>query len=155
MGGTVGTLTAVGVKIGLGAALAVGAVLATRYLQQARIGWRLPARSLRVLETAVLGQQRALHLIAVGGRTLLIASTQGQVALLADVTGEPSEKPADATPDTLRRYFSADAPPHSRAHSFAAVISRLLPSPEPPSGPAARLHLAAEKLRATSSEGAE
>ena len=134
-----GILTAVGVKIGLGAALAVGAVLATRYLQQARIGWRLPARSLRVLETAVLGPQRALHLIAVGGRTLLIASTQGQVALLADVTGESSEKPAEPAP----------------AHSFAAVISRLLPSAEPPSGPAARLHLAAEKLRATSLEGAE
>jgi len=151
----VGILTAIGVKIGLGAALAVGAVLATRYLQQARIGWRPSARSLRVVETAVLGQQRAVHLIAVGGRTLLIASTQGQVALLADVTGEPTEKPADVAPATLRRYFSADAPPHSRAPSFAAVISRLLPSAEPPPGPAASLCRAAEKLRATASEGAE
>jgi flagellar biogenesis protein FliO len=139
MGGTVGALTAVGLKIGLGAALAVGAVLATRYLQQTRIGWRPSARSLRVLETALLGQQRAVHLIAVGGRTLLIASTQGQVVLLADVTGEPSERPAEAPP----------------IPSFAAVISRLLPSAEPPPGPAAHLHRAAAKLRATAPEAAE
>ena len=134
-----GALAAVGLKIGLGAALAVGAVLATRYLQHPRITWRPSARSLRVLETAVLGQQRALHLIAVGSRTLLIASTQGQVALLADVTGEPSEQPAEAAP-----------PP-----SFAAVISRLLPAAEPLFGPAARLRLAAEKLRSAATEGAE
>jgi flagellar biogenesis protein FliO len=135
----VSILTTVGLKIGLGAALAVGAVMATRYLQHPRIAWRSSARSLRVLETAVLGQQRALHLIAVGSRTLLIASTQGQVALLADVTGEPTQQPAEAPP----------------APSFAAVISRLLPSAEPLSGPAARLHLAAGRLRATASEGAK
>lgn len=134
-----GTLAAIGVKIGLAAALAVGAVLVTRYLQQARTGWQPSARSLRVLETAVLGQQRAVHLIAVGGRTLLVASTQGQVTLLADVTGEPPAAPLETAP----------APP-----SFAAVISRLLTPPQVVHGHEARLRAAAERLKRTALGGA-
>ena len=132
--GTVEVLTATAIKMALAAALAVGAGLGARRLQQARIGWRPATRSLRVVETAVLGQQRAVHLVSVGGRTLLIASTQSQVALLADVTGE---HPAPLTP-------AATQP------SFAALISQLLPHREETqaqTGAAIELRAAAQKLR--------
>ena len=135
-----GTLAAIGGKIALAAALAVGAAVAARHLQHSRGGWRSSTRSLRVLETAVLGQQRAVHLIAVGGRTLLIASTQGQVALLADVSGDQHD---------------AVAQPAPAAPSFAAVISRVLSLSEPPPGQAAHLHAAAQKLRTAVSEAGQ
>ncbi len=124
-----GGFTAIGVKLGLAAALATGAALGARRLQHSRISWRPSARSLRVVETAVLGPQRAVHLISVGARTLLIASTQSQIALLADVTGEQLQ--SDQTQS-----------------SFAAVISQLLaPREEPAGGPAADLRIAAQRLR--------
>jgi flagellar biogenesis protein FliO len=82
-----------------------------------------------VVETAVLGPQRAVHLISVGARTLLIASTQSQITLLADVTGEEPQG-------------------QQAAPSFATVISQLLaPREEPAAGPAANLRVAAQRLR--------
>lgn len=127
--GTVGGFTAVGVKLGLAAVLAVGAALGARRLQGSRISWRVSARALRVVETAALGPQRAVHLISVGRRTLLVASTQSQIAFLADVSGE--EPPAEQA-----------------APSFAAVVSQLLSPPESTAaGPAADLQAAAQKLR--------
>lgn len=125
-----GGFTAIGVKLGLAAALAAGAALGARRLQHSRISWRPSARSLRVVETAVLGPQRSVHLISVGARTLLIASTQSQIALLADVTGEQTQSQQAAPP------------------SFAAVISQLLaPREEPSADPAAELRVAAQRLR--------
>ena len=128
-----GTLTAIGVKVGLAAALAFTAAAAARYLHRARFTWRPANRSLRVVETAVLGQQRALHLVSVGDRTLLIASTQGQVAMLADVTGSRGE---------------AGEQEASRP-TFAAMVADLLAPgrEEAPPEQAAHLHEAAEKLR--------
>ncbi len=96
---SVGGLTGIAVKVGLGAVLALVATAAARHLYLARNGWRpsfgwRPGRgALRVAETAALGQNRALHLVAVGKRTLFIASTPSQVVLLADVTDE--EQPGE------------------------------------------------------------
>lgn len=40
-----------------------------------------------VAETVYLGPRKSLHLVQVGGRKLLIASTKEQISMLADVTG--------------------------------------------------------------------
>ena len=58
-----------------------------------------PSRQLLVLETITLGQGRAVHLVAVGNRRLLLGTTNQQVVLLTEVT--------DAVPDTAT---PADAP---------------------------------------------
>jgi len=127
-------LAGVGVKLGLAVLLAAVAAGAARRFQAAKLSWRPVGRSLRVIETAPLGQQRAIHLVTVGQRTLLIAATQAQVVMLADVTGEcpPVAEPPPRRPD------------------FAATLSRLLaprqPAPDPYVG---RLQAARETLAAT------
>jgi len=46
-------------------------------------------KQMRVLETTHLGPRKALHLVEVSGRKLLLAGCGDQVKLLADVTAEP------------------------------------------------------------------
>ncbi len=97
----VGALAGIGVKVGLAAALAVCASAALRRLREPRLRGRARGR-LRVLETRPLGPQQALHLIAVGDRTLLLASAANAVALIAEMPGEhpaPELEGAPAQPD--------------------------------------------------------
>jgi len=104
-----GLVIGVAGKVVLAVALAVGATVGVRYLRLARDGWKPGRGRLRVVETAALGQNRALHLVSVGGRTLFIASTSSQVVLLADVTGEEGEGPAgeaQSAPGTRRSFAS-------------------------------------------------
>jgi flagellar biogenesis protein FliO len=44
-------------------------------------------RNIAVLETACLGPSRSVHLLRVGQREFLIASTREHISMLADVTG--------------------------------------------------------------------
>jgi len=119
---SVGVLTGIGVKVGLAVVLALGATAAARYLHTLRHGWR-PARGhVRVVETAALGQNRALHLVSVGKRTLFLASTPSRVVMLADVTGDENEQPA-AEAEHSRRVL-----PRTPT-DFASMLRRLL-SPE-------------------------
>ena len=135
-----GVVTQIGLKVALAVVVAVAATAGVRCLQQqARRGWGATHRAVRVLETVALGQQRAVHLISVGGRTLLIASTPSQVAMLADVGPAETQEAARAP---------------SPASSFSAVLSHLLRAPEPPRSEAAtRLRAAASRLRAQAPEG--
>ena len=136
---TGGVVTQIGLKVALAVVIAVAATAGVRWLQQqARRGWRATTRAVRVLETVALGQQRAVHLISVGGRTLLIASTPSQVAMLADI-GPAEKQEAERAP--------------SPASGFSAVLSHFLRSPEAPRTEAAtRLRAAASKLRAEAAE---
>ncbi|UCC69585.1 MAG: flagellar biosynthetic protein FliO [Armatimonadota bacterium] len=119
---SVGLVSGIGVKVGLAVALAVGATAAARYLHLARHGWR-PGRGgrLRVLETAVLGQNRAVHLVSVGRRTLFIASTASQVVMLADVTAE--QEPVASGAATSRGQASRLCRDFA---SFASTLGQLL-----------------------------
>lgn len=47
-----------------------------------------PGKEIHVLETAYLGPRKALHLVEVGGRRLLIASTSDHVTMLTTVNEE-------------------------------------------------------------------
>jgi flagellar biogenesis protein FliO len=42
-------------------------------------------RNIRIVETAHLGPQKMVHLLKVGGRTYLVASTRDRVSLLAEL----------------------------------------------------------------------
>ena len=132
---SVGLVSGIGVKVGLAVALAVGATAAARYFHLARHGWRPGRGALRVLETAVLGQNRAVHLVSVGRRTLFIASTPSQVVMLADVTAEqePVASGAAASRGQVSRL-------HREFSTFASRLGQLL-------GPA--------KRGATQNHGAE
>ena len=63
-------------------------------------------RSIRVLESASLGQGRGVHLITVGGRCLLVGATLQSINLLSDVTDDPEmQKVLDTEPETAAASF--------------------------------------------------
>jgi flagellar biogenesis protein FliO len=47
---------------------------------------RLSGKEIRITETAYIGQRKAVHLLKIGDRTLLIGSTNESITKLADVT---------------------------------------------------------------------
>jgi flagellar biogenesis protein FliO len=64
--------------------LGIGAIYATKKLLP-RIT-NLPNKKIKVIETTHLAPRKGLHLIQVGTRQLLIASTNDNITMLADVT---------------------------------------------------------------------
>ena len=121
--GSVGMLTGIGVKVGLAVALALGATAAARYLHLARHGWRPGRGTLRVVETAALGQNRALHLVRVGKRTLFLSSTPSRIVMLADVTGEQEEVAREGAEEAGASRGAARV-----GRDFASLLGRLLAS---------------------------
>jgi flagellar biosynthetic protein FliO len=72
-------MLSVGLVIGLGA---VALYLSKRALPRVA---KAAGKEIHVLETAHLGPRKALHLVKVGGRRLLIASTSDSVTMLAGI----------------------------------------------------------------------
>jgi flagellar biogenesis protein FliO len=72
-------MLSVGLVIGLGA---VALYLSKRALPRVA---KAASKEIHVLETAHLGPRKALHLVKVGGRRLLIASTSDSVTMLAGI----------------------------------------------------------------------
>ncbi len=73
--------------IGLGAA---AIYLTKRVLPKITGG---PSKEIHILETAHIGQRRAVHLVKAGDRMLLIGSTNGSITKLADLTKASSSGP--------------------------------------------------------------
>jgi len=73
--------------IGLGAA---AIYLTKRVLPKIAGG---PSKEIQILETAHIGQRRAVHLVKAGDRMLLIGSTNGSITRLADLTKASSSGP--------------------------------------------------------------
>jgi flagellar biogenesis protein FliO len=65
-------------------AMGIGAIYITKKLLP-RIT-NLPNKKIRVIETTHLAPRKGLHLVQVGARQLLIASTNETITMLADVT---------------------------------------------------------------------
>jgi flagellar biosynthetic protein FliO len=72
------------VSVSLVIALGVAAIYVSRKLLP-RIA-NLPGKQIRVVETAYIAPRKGIHLIQVGARRLLIASTNETITMLADVT---------------------------------------------------------------------
>lgn len=62
------------------------ALAGLRWLQKGRIQATAMSTTIRVLETTGLAPGRALHLVVVGEKTLLIGATDHQLSLLAELT---------------------------------------------------------------------
>jgi flagellar biosynthetic protein FliO len=67
-------------------ALGAGAIYVSKKLLP-RIA-NLPGKQIRVVETVYLGPRKAVHVIEIGDRRLLIGSTNENIRKLADITGE-------------------------------------------------------------------
>lgn len=62
--------------------------------------------SLLVLQSAQLGPGRSLHLIGVGGKTLLVGSTSQQISLIAEVDSVQTLEVVEQGPDdSFDRYL--------------------------------------------------
>ena len=62
--------------------------------------------SLMVLQSAQLGPGRSLHLIGVGGKTLLVGSTSQQISLIAEVDPmQPLEFAEQVPVESFDRYL--------------------------------------------------
>ncbi len=101
-------MLSVGLVIGLGA---VALYLSKRALPRVA---KAASKEIHVLETAHLGPRKALHLVEVGGRRLLIASTSDSVTMLAGVPEREApclESPPmdDAWPDASKRKGTPNA----------------------------------------------
>jgi flagellar biogenesis protein FliO len=79
------TMMAVLVVIALG----TGAVYTSKKLLP-RIT-NLPAKEIRIIETAHLGPRKMLHLVGIGSQRLLVGSTNESITMLADVTYDRAE----------------------------------------------------------------
>lgn len=138
-----GLVTQLGTKVAAAVLLALAACGVARRFHLTRTGPGCVSGPLRLLETASLGQNRALHIVAVGQRAFLLASTPGQVVLLGDVT---TDLPTDDSP----------VEPVARL-TFASVLARLLPTPAAQStagGQADWLQAASSALRASGARSA-
>ena len=82
------------------------AYVVTYFLRRLNFG-RMATRAgaVRVVETIPLGPNRAVHLVAVGARRLLIGTTAQQVTLLEDVTGQVEEVEAAPAPPPTPQTF--------------------------------------------------
>ncbi len=108
-----GTLGDMAVKLALVVALVYATVwFLRRYVGAA--GGRSSGRksSLQVLESQYLAPQRAIHLIAVGGKVLVVGSTPTQISFLSEIT-EPDQVESlrtalvTAPDDPFGRYLNA------------------------------------------------
>jgi len=67
-------------------------------------------RQVALVETFYLGPQKALHLVQVGGRRLLVGATRERLALVADVTDDvPPAEAAEAPAGAKKRFTVPEA----------------------------------------------
>ncbi len=108
-----GLIAELGAKVGAAVLLGLAACGAARRLQFLRLGPGSAGGALRVVESAALGQQRALHIVTVGERSFLLAATASQITLLGEVTGD---------------FHTLQASQAGEPVTFASVLTRLLPA---------------------------
>ena len=65
-----------------------------RWASRGQVG-RASGRLIRVVETVDLGAGRCLHLVELGGRGLLLASTSQRCELISELETLPIEKPLE------------------------------------------------------------
>ncbi len=108
------------VKLAIVIALVYGLLLGLRWLQQFKNPVKTGGATIQVLETIGLAPGRSLHLIVVGEKTLLLGSTEQNIALLTEL--------ADAhIPLPDEDLIAADEPA-----SFEAALTRTAAPVETP-----------------------
>lgn len=71
-------------------ALAIGAMVASKKILPKISG--ISSKRVKVIETVSLGSRRAVHLLQIGNRKILIGSTQNTITRLADIPDEISDE---------------------------------------------------------------
>lgn len=114
-------------KLALVLALAYVTILALKRFTSLRAPLGVDQRRIRVLENSPLGANRMLHLIEVGSKRLLVASTPSQVNLVTEIAPEdvpdvPVGQPSVGFKDHLALFMGGpDSTPYAR--SVAAMLA--------------------------------
>ena len=116
-----GELVSLAWRLGLVALVIAGAVLALRWWGRKASSPRSITGFVRVIDTMALSNGRTLHLVALGGRVIVVGATTQQLTLLselsedesAEVLGEAEtqdERSVGAFAEELMRSFRGGAP---------------------------------------------
>jgi len=72
----------------------------------------LPGKKIKIIETAHLGPRKAVHLLRIGDRCLLIGSTNDNISKLADLTTEilMQEKALSQSPESRESSQPGSSP---------------------------------------------
>ncbi|HOK53047.1 MAG TPA: flagellar biosynthetic protein FliO [Armatimonadota bacterium] len=104
---TVGSAFWMIIKLGLVLGLAYATILALKLLSERRDSSLHTGHGLKVVDTVRLSNTSSLHLVDVGGKTLLLGCSSGQVNLLKEIEPESAEmeKPAPAEAGKFSEYL--------------------------------------------------
>lgn len=111
------------VKLAIVIALVYGLLLGLRWLQQFKNPIKSGGAAIQVLETVGLAPGRSLHLIVVGEKTLLLGSTEQNIALLTELADAHVPMPDE------------DIAVAGEASSFETVLTQTAPPVETPPAP--------------------
>lgn len=114
-------------KLALVLGLCYGTILALKKFSGMKGHFGCGGQKIKVIENSSLGSNRNLHLIQVGSKKLLVASTPGQVSLVAEVEIEDSEEPVQAQQMTaFKDQLSSFIGNKSDATSSARTVAEML-----------------------------
>ncbi|MCE5198769.1 MAG: flagellar biosynthetic protein FliO [Armatimonadota bacterium] len=107
-------------KLALVLALAYGTVLGLKKFTSMKSVAGPAGARIRVIENSSLGANRSLHIVAVGSKRLLVASTQNQINLVAELDSE------DAQETTVQTSTQTDQPSGGSSGGFKDQLSMFL-----------------------------
>jgi flagellar biogenesis protein FliO len=139
-----------GAKLILVIGLAYVVLAGLRWLQGNR--YKSPGASsatINVLETTGLGPGRALHLVVVGEKTLLIGATEHQLSLLTELSDTAVSLPADMDIAEDEQFDQALDVQAAQPPVSPAQAQQESPPPTQPRVPVSDLHAALAGLRAS------
>ncbi len=79
--------------------LAYATILGLKRFTNMKTGAGHSGRRIRIVENSQLGPNRALHLVEIGGRKLLVASTPSQVSLIAEIEADQASDAGQGSSD--------------------------------------------------------
>lgn len=82
------TLVRFVMSLALVLALAYATILGLKRFTSMKTGVGHSGRRIRIVENSQLGPNRALHLVEIGGRKLLVASTPSQISLITEIEAD-------------------------------------------------------------------
>lgn len=114
-------------KLALVLALAYATILGLKRFTGVRGTASAGRQRIRIMENSTLGANRALHLVEVGSRVLLVASTSNQVNLIAELSSDDLPE-VDAAPpvagfrDQLSLFLGAKPDTSSASRGVAEML---------------------------------
>jgi len=113
------------IKLGIVLVLAYVTILALKWFMNSKDSLPHMRRNLKVMDTAKLSSTCTVHVVAVGGKKLLLGCSSGQVNLLTELEEQEDSEPAPIQDSRFSEYlakYSATAPQSGAAGRMAGLL---------------------------------